>query len=207
MYLSYIYLITASSRRRMWRYIAPSRRRRRRPRTNVCSMIFPPYCGVKVVTRLRVADRFARQRSFSSFRSSVLSQGVRARASVCASCDTWTLGSTPPRVNVRTREREREIERERDRGGGEGEGDGRVEGFVLINITSPARAAQLKSVSASAPPKYSYLSPRPPPSSVTIIRLHPFSFIPAVRVSKCGIAHLERLSRGCGSTDAKNRIV
>jgi hypothetical protein len=45
-----------------------------------------------------------------------------------------------------------------------------VEGFVLINITSPARAAQLKSVSASVLPKYSYLSPSSIPS-VTIIHL------------------------------------
>jgi hypothetical protein len=57
---------------------------------------------------------------------------------------------THGRERERDRERERERERERKREGGVRNRDGRVEGFVLINITSPARVAQLKSVSAAA---------------------------------------------------------
>jgi len=184
--ICHIYLMTTFSRarRRMWRYIeaAATSLLYKRLQHDILTLLWRKGC-----------NKVARCGSFCPpeelFQLPLVGAFARcARTSVCASCDTWTLGSTPPRVNVRTRAKEREREREREKRREKRERDGRVEGFVLINITSPARAAQLKSVSASAPPKYSYLS-LPQPSSVIIIRLRMFSFILTL-FSLCTRLHL-----------------
>lgn len=89
---------------------------------------------------------------------------------------------------MRTQKREKERgKRERDR-------RERVEGFVLINITSPARVAQLKFVSASAPPKYSYLS----------FFYHLFRHIPLVFSSPRYVLHLSLVDLSSASSTVES---
>jgi len=129
--ICHIYLMTTFSRarRRMWRYIeeAATSLLYKRLQHDILTLLWRKGC-----------NKVARCGSFCPpeelFQLPLVGAFARcARTSVCASCDTWTLGSTPPRVNVRTRAKEREREREREREEERKEGERREGRRVRVN--------------------------------------------------------------------------